>query len=319
MSTPTTQAAGTPAASTAANTVVASSVTTRSSLASSSVVTSTVTTSSSHKRTMSLGEYKKARGNTVFARDELQALFGADSDAAMEDGEEDDPGVGSRILVRTTRTLRARNGRAAAAIDHSLTRTIVQSAEWRRLHSAGIETSRTDKVRNPWMPTPSRIESRFGNTAPPSQCALYSCSGIIDDDVTKELDFDPATDKMRDYYIGRFHELRWYEALCQSRGALVDNLNSNPAGYRERVRLAHERYECFGKRPKIERLHWGAVEADISCAVPMGIACEPYNVEAVRVSERDITVHGCPCVLGAEGSAHKLDCADIFGCCWWAQ
>ncbi|GMF56854.1 unnamed protein product [Phytophthora fragariaefolia] len=56
---------------------------------------------------MSLGEYKKARGNTVFARDELEVLFSADSDADMEDGEEieetsssrrDDPGVGSRRL-----------------------------------------------------------------------------------------------------------------------------------------------------------------------------------------------------------------------------
>ncbi|GMF59169.1 unnamed protein product [Phytophthora fragariaefolia] len=94
MSTPATQATGTPAASAAANTVVASSATTGSSSASSSVVTSNVTTSSSPKRTMPLGEYKKARGNTWFARD-----------ADMENGEEDeepsssrrdDPSVGSR-------------------------------------------------------------------------------------------------------------------------------------------------------------------------------------------------------------------------------
>ncbi|GMF59076.1 unnamed protein product [Phytophthora fragariaefolia] len=54
---------------------------------------------------MSLGEYKKALGNTVFARDELEALFDVGSDADMEDGEEDeeasstrrdDPRVGSR-------------------------------------------------------------------------------------------------------------------------------------------------------------------------------------------------------------------------------
>ncbi|GMF59941.1 unnamed protein product [Phytophthora fragariaefolia] len=91
MSTPTTQAAGTPAASAAANTVVASSATTRSSSApTTSVVTSTVTTSSSPKRTMSLGEYEKARGNTTFDRDVFQALFGADRDADMKDGEEDE-------------------------------------------------------------------------------------------------------------------------------------------------------------------------------------------------------------------------------------
>ncbi|GMF15491.1 unnamed protein product [Phytophthora fragariaefolia] len=54
---------------------------------------------------MSLGEYKKKRGNTLFARDELKALFDVGSDANMEDGEEgeetssskrDDPSVESR-------------------------------------------------------------------------------------------------------------------------------------------------------------------------------------------------------------------------------
>ncbi|GMF62146.1 unnamed protein product [Phytophthora fragariaefolia] len=102
--------------------------------------------------------------------------------------------------------------------------------------------------------------------------------------------------------MGLFHELRGYEnkktsrrsrlpesrALCQSWGAIVDNFNKNPAGYRERVRLARERYERFSKRPKIDRLHWGAVEAGISCAVPMDIACEHCHVRAVRVSERGI-------------------------------
>ncbi|GMF61999.1 unnamed protein product [Phytophthora fragariaefolia] len=60
------------------------------------------------------------------------------------------------------------------------------------------------------------------------------------------------------------------------------------AGYRERVRLARERYERFSKRPKIDRLHWGAVEAGISWTVPMGIACEHCHIGAVRETERDI-------------------------------
>ncbi|GMF45786.1 unnamed protein product [Phytophthora fragariaefolia] len=148
------------------------------------------------------------------------------------------------------------------------------------------------------MPSPSEIQSRFGSTAPPSQYALYSCSGIIDDDVIKELDFDPSMDQRRDYYIGLFHELRWYgikktfrrsrvpewQALCQSWGAFVENFNKDPAGYRERVCLARERYERFSNRPKNERLHRGAVEAGIPCAVPMGIVREHYHVGAVRVS-----------------------------------
>ncbi|GMF35377.1 unnamed protein product [Phytophthora fragariaefolia] len=94
-STPTTQAAGTPAASAAANTVVVNLATTGSPPASTSVVTSTVTTPSSPKRTMSLGDYKKTRDNIVLARDELEALFDVGSDADMEDGEEEDEGTSS--------------------------------------------------------------------------------------------------------------------------------------------------------------------------------------------------------------------------------
>ncbi|GMF39906.1 unnamed protein product [Phytophthora fragariaefolia] len=89
MSTPTTQTAGAPAAPAAADSVVNPAATTTSTSASASVVTSTVTTSSPPK-TMSHGEYKKARVNTTFARDRLQALFDAGSDADMEDGEEDE-------------------------------------------------------------------------------------------------------------------------------------------------------------------------------------------------------------------------------------
>ncbi|KAE9283700.1 hypothetical protein PR003_g27056, partial [Phytophthora rubi] len=51
-------------------------------------------------------------------------------------------------------------------------------------------TSRTNPVRDPWMPSPSEIQSRYGNTSHVSPYALYSCSAIVDDDVTKELDFD---------------------------------------------------------------------------------------------------------------------------------
>ncbi|KAE8971262.1 hypothetical protein PF005_g31856 [Phytophthora fragariae] len=157
-------------------------------------------------------------------------------------------------------------------------------------------------VHDPWMPSPSEIRSRYGNTTPVSRHALYSCNAIVDDDVAKELDFDPATDQRRDYYIGLFHELRFYgnkkhsrkskvaewEALCQSWDAFVENFNHDPAGYRERVRSAGERYERFSKRPKILRLHEGAVEAGIPCAVPAGVACAQCQTGAVRLSERDI-------------------------------
>ncbi|GMF64146.1 unnamed protein product [Phytophthora fragariaefolia] len=263
---------------------------------------------------MSLGgDYKKTRGNLVLARDELEALFDVGSDADMEDGEEEDevpssstrvdPSVGSR-RPREVDSDASSSSRPLSGSD----RPLADAGPLSSPRSGGDSTSsntvvsRTVPVRDPWMPTPSEIQSRFGSTAPPSQYALYSCSGIIDDDLTKELDFDPATDQRRDYYIGLFHELRWYgkkktsrrsrvpewQVLCQSWGAFVENFNKDPAGYREHVRLARERYERFSKRPKIDRLHWGAVEAGIPCAVPMGIACEHCHVGAVRVPERDI-------------------------------
>ncbi|GMF57145.1 unnamed protein product [Phytophthora fragariaefolia] len=219
MSTPTTQAASTPATSAAGNIVIASSATTGSPLASTSVVTSTVTTPNSPKRTMSLGYYKKARGNMVLARDELEALFDVGSDADMEDGEEEDegtssssrvdPSVGSRRPreddLDASSSKRSRSGSDRPLADAGPLSSPQSGGD---STSSNTVVSRTGPVREPCMPTPSEIQSRFGSTAPPSQYALYSCNGIIDDDATKELDFDPATDQRRDYYIGLFHELR---------------------------------------------------------------------------------------------------------------
>ncbi|GMF64103.1 unnamed protein product [Phytophthora fragariaefolia] len=263
MSTPTTQSAGTPAASAAANTVVASSATSGSSLASTTVVTSTVTTPTSPKRTMSLGEYKKARGNTLLDRDELEALFDVGSDADMEDGEEDeeasssrrdDPSVGSHRPREddsdASSSKRSRSGSVRPLADAG---PLSSPRSGSNSTQSGVAASRTAPVRDTWMPSPSEIQSRFDSTAPPSQSRV------------------PES-----------------QALCQSWGAFVDNFNKDPAGYRERVRLARERYERFSKRPKIDRLHWGAVEAGLPCAVPMGIACGHCHVGAVRVSERDI-------------------------------
>ncbi|GMF82346.1 unnamed protein product [Phytophthora fragariaefolia] len=160
----------------------------------------------------------------VLARDELEAPFDVGSDADMEDGEEEDggPRLQPVVLVRTTRTLRARSVRAAAAIDRSL---MLDRCPAREVDSTSSNTvvSRTGPVRDPWMPTPSEIQSRFGSTAPPSQYALYSCNGIIVDDATTELDFDPETDQRRDYYIGLFHELRWYGNKKTFRRSRVPN------------------------------------------------------------------------------------------------
>ncbi|GMF51340.1 unnamed protein product [Phytophthora fragariaefolia] len=182
----------------------------------------------------------------VLARDELEALFDAGSDADMEDGEEEDEGTSS-----STRVYSSVGSRRPRKVDLDASsskrsrsgsdRPLGDAGPLSSLRSEGASTSsnmvvsRTGPVPDPWMPTPSEIHTRFGSTAPPSQYALYSCNGVIDDDITKELDFDPATDQRRDYYIGRSHELRWYgnkkayrrsrvsewQALCQSWGSFV--------------------------------------------------------------------------------------------------
>ncbi|KAE8973515.1 hypothetical protein PF005_g17824 [Phytophthora fragariae] len=292
MSTPTTQTSDTPAAPAAAGAVVASTATTATSSASSaSVVTSSVTTSSSPKSTISVGEYHKTRGKVTYAS---ETLFDGMEDIDMEEGEEEGESSSSgrnEASVGTRRpreddsdassSKRSRSGSDRPLADAGAQSTPRDGDDDDSTPSAAV-TSRTNPVRDPWMPSPSEIRSRYGNTTPVSRYALYSCNAIVDGDVTKELDFDPSPDQRRDYYIGFFHELQFYgnkkhsrkskvtewEALCQSWGAFIENFNRDPAGYRKRVRSASERYERFSKRPKILRLHNGAVEAGFPRAVP---------------------------------------------------
>ncbi|KAE8973089.1 hypothetical protein PR002_g26305 [Phytophthora rubi] len=242
----------------------------------------------------------------IYTRETLFEDLGVGSDVDMEEGEEAKESSSSRREESSVGTRRPREDDSDVS---SSKRS--RSGSDRPLADAGDDddstpsaavTSRTNPVRDPWMPSPSEIQSRYGSTSPVGRYALYSCSAINDDDVTKELDFDPAMDQRHDYYIGLFYELRFYgnkkhsrkskvtewEALCQSWSAFVENFNRNPAGYRERVRSASERYERFSKRPKILRLHEGAVKAGIPCAVPSGVACAHCQNGAVRLSERDI-------------------------------
>ncbi|KAE9267576.1 hypothetical protein PR003_g31728 [Phytophthora rubi] len=261
MSTPTKQTSDELAAPAAGNAVVANSATTGTSSASSaSVVTSTVTTSSSPKSTISVGEYHKTRGKVTYA---TETLFDGMEDLDKEEGEEERDSSSSGRNEASMGTRRPHEDDSDASSSMSSRRG---SGSDRPLADAGAlstprgggdddstpsaaVTSRTNPVRDPWMPSPSEIRSRYGSTTPASPYALYSCNAINDGDVTKELDFDPATDQRRDFYIGLFHELRFYgnkkhsrkskvtewEALCQSWSAFVENFNRDPAGYRERV------------------------------------------------------------------------------------
>ncbi|KAE8992858.1 hypothetical protein PF002_g19083 [Phytophthora fragariae] len=326
MSTPTTQTSDTPAAPAAAGAVVASTATTATSSASSaSVVTSTVTTSSSPKRTISVGEYHKTRGKVTYANETLFEL-GIGGDVDMEEGEEERDSSSSgrnEASVRTRRpreydsdassSKRSRSGSDRPLADAGALST-PRGGDGEDSTPSTTVTSRTDPVRDSWTPSPSEIQSRYGSTSPVGRYALYSCSAINDDDVTRELDFDPATDQRRGYYIGLFYELRFYgnkkhsrkskvtewEALCQSWSAFVENFNRDLAGYRGRVCSASERYERFSKRPKILRLHEGAVEAGIPRAVPAGVECAQCQTGAVRLSERDL--------LGYTGISVPVEC-----------
>uniref|UniRef100_H3H980 Uncharacterized protein n=1 Tax=Phytophthora ramorum TaxID=164328 RepID=H3H980_PHYRM len=160
--------------------------------------------------------------------------------------------------------------------------------------SAVVAASRTGSVREPWMPSQSEIGSRFGATAPPNLYALYSCNAIVDDDVAKRVHFDPLTNQRRDYYIGLFHELRWFaskktsrrskvpewQALCQSWSAFVENFNKNPAGYRDRISQARERYEKFSKRVTYDTA-LRITERDINGYMTM---CVPDDLKTLRAS-----------------------------------
>ncbi|EGZ15140.1 hypothetical protein PHYSODRAFT_509646 [Phytophthora sojae] len=157
-------------------------------------------------------------------------------------------------------------------------------------------------ARDPWMPSASEIAARVGNTAPPNEIPLYVCSGIHDAAVAEEQHFDPLTNQRRDYYIGLFHELRYFsskkissrskvpewQALCQSWNAFVENFNKKPAAYRERVKHARERFETFSTCGRLEQLHRSSVDAGIPCDVPEGQQCTLCLPGAARLSDRDL-------------------------------
>ncbi|KAG3132061.1 hypothetical protein PI124_g23872 [Phytophthora idaei] len=109
--------------------------------------------------------------------------------------------------------------------------------------------------RAPWMPSASKIVSRFGATSLPNPIPLYVCSAIVDDAEAAVQHFDPMTNQRRVYYIGLFHELRWHAskrtsrkskvpewvALCQSWNAFVENFNKDAKAYCARVTAAQRR------------------------------------------------------------------------------
>nr|KAE8918140.1 hypothetical protein PF009_g31543 [Phytophthora fragariae] len=151
----------------------------------------------------------------------------------MEEGEEEpgssssgrnEPSVGTRRPREddsdASSSKRSRSGSDRPLADAGALSTPRGGGDDDSTPSAAV-TSRTKPVRDPWMPSPSEIRSRYGSTTPVGRYVLYSCSAINDDDVSKEIDFDPATDQRRDYYVGLFHELRFYGNKKHSRKSKV--------------------------------------------------------------------------------------------------
>ncbi|KAL4118120.1 hypothetical protein PRIC2_010447 [Phytophthora ramorum] len=314
MSTPTTSSSKTPAASATASAVVASkattaaaSATTATGIASTAMPTSAATESrlsvaGYHSRWHEKHAIRNKTGKIIAVEtgvgiyspggEGVPLDYGSEVEEGELEGDKDilspghtDPNVGLRRPreddSNASSSRRSRSGSGtplAAAGALSTPRDGDDSAP-----SAVVAASHTEPVHEPWMPSQSEIGSRFGATAPPNLYALYSCNAIVDDDVAKRLHFDPLTNQRRDYYIGLFHELRWFASKKTSRRSKVPD-------------QARERYEKFSKRGKLERLHHGAVGIGLPCAVPYDTACEYCYPGAVRITERDVNGYTSMCV-----------------------
>uniref|UniRef100_H3H7A6 Uncharacterized protein n=1 Tax=Phytophthora ramorum TaxID=164328 RepID=H3H7A6_PHYRM len=312
MSTPTTSSSKTPAASATASDDGRASATTATGIASTAMPTSAATESrlsvaGYHSRWHEKHAFRNKTGKIIAVEtgvgiyspggEGVPLDYGSEVEEGELEGDKDtlspghtDPNVGLRRPreddSNASGSKRSRSGSGtplAAAGALTTPRDGDDSTP-----SAAVAASRTEPVREPWMPSQSEIGSRFGATAPPNLYALYSCNAIVDDDFAKRLHFDPLTNQRRDYYIGLFHELRWFaskktsrrikvpewQALCQSWSAFVENLNKNPAGYRDRISQARERYEKFSKRVRITK-------RDVNGYTSM---CVPDDLKTLRAS-----------------------------------
>ncbi|OWZ11917.1 hypothetical protein PHMEG_00014990 [Phytophthora megakarya] len=164
----------------------------------------------------------------------------------------------------------------------------------KRLRSASDATRTDDTVREPWMPSEKVIKDRYGAMVAPNPVPLYFDNRIVDDAEAAAKHLEPGTDQRRDYYISLFHELRYWSSKktsgrSKSWNQFVTNFNNNPAGYRERIVSARERFAKFSVTSAVQRVHEASVNAKIPCAVPEGVHCPHCPVGAPRISERDLT------------------------------
>ncbi|OWZ15104.1 hypothetical protein PHMEG_00011310 [Phytophthora megakarya] len=148
------------------------------------------------------------------------------------------------------------------------------------------------------MPSESVITARYGCTVPPNVIPLYVDNRIVDDAEAASKHFEPMMNQRRDYYISLFYELRYWSskktsgrsrASCQSWNQFVENFNKDSTAYRERIASARGRFMRYSVTSVVQRVHEGSVNANIPCAVPVGINCPHCPPGAPRISERDLT------------------------------
>ncbi|OWY92575.1 hypothetical protein PHMEG_00038373, partial [Phytophthora megakarya] len=163
----------------------------------------------------------------------------------------------------------------------------------RRPREDDSDASSSKRPRSESDAVPSGLEA----LAITSDQPLYFDNRIVDDaeDAAKHL--EPDTIRRRDYYISLFHELRYWsskktsgrskvpewQALCQSWNQFVTNFNNDPAGYRERISSARERFTKYSVTSAVQRVHEASVNAKIPCAVPEGVNCPHCPVGAPRM------------------------------------
>ncbi|OWZ06301.1 hypothetical protein PHMEG_00021460 [Phytophthora megakarya] len=206
------------------------------------------------------------------------------------------PRLGLAVPVKTIRTLLRRSVREVLVMQCL--------PDWKDLPSprnSVIPRALTTQCANLGC-CPSAINGRFGAMVPSNEIPLYVDNRIVDDAEAASKPFEPTTNPSRDYYISLCHEPRYWsskkasgrsrvpewQALCQSWNQFVANFNKDPAGYREQIASARERFMRYSITSVVQRVHEGSVNANIPCAVPEGVHCPHCPTGAPRVSERDL-------------------------------
>ncbi|OWY98670.1 hypothetical protein PHMEG_00030510 [Phytophthora megakarya] len=196
------------------------------------------------------------------------------------------------------------------------------AAGTRRPREDDSDASSSKRPRSVSNAVPSTLEA-FPSPRPPNVIPLYVGSRIVDDTEAASKNFESMTNQRRDYCISLFHEPRYWsskkslgrsrvpewQALCQSWNQFVQTFNKDSTAYRNRIASARERFMKYTVTSVVQRVQDGSMNANIPCAVPVGIHCPHCPPGAPRISERDLTGYTTNCVpANAKRLRAKLAC-----------